>query len=126
MFDDGDERALNSVGYFLQQSAELFLQHFLETESIGYPFTHDIDILISLVDEAETSIELTGSFREVASDLTKWEANVRKRKSYQAPKRKVFDALDVVQNMFTINGIDCNLVNVLKYCADHVVTSQKV
>lgn len=40
--DNGDDYVLNEIGYCLQQSAELLLKHYLETESTGYPHTHDI------------------------------------------------------------------------------------
>ena len=47
--DTDDDAMLNMVGYHLQQSAELFLKHFLETESTGFPFTYDITLLTDLV-----------------------------------------------------------------------------
>ena len=115
--DNGDERVLNLAGYLLQQSAELFLKHFLETESTGYPYTHDIATLIDLVDEADTSAMLTMEFRLIAGSLTDWEAKTRYTKDYLASRNAILDALRIMQDMFAANGVACEIMDVSKYYA---------
>lgn len=101
--DDGDDGMLNMIGYHLQQAAELFLKHYLETESTGFPFTHDINILIDLVDESELSVKLDDSFRMIAGNLTEWEAKTRYVKEYLASRRAVLCAMEILQRIFDMN-----------------------
>lgn len=113
--DDGDERVLNTVGYNLQQSAELFLKHYLETESIGYPFSHDINLLIDLVEERGILIKLPESFKLIAGTLTEWEAKTRYVKNYVASRRAVLSAMQSIQDLFTVNGVPHTSVDISKY-----------
>lgn len=112
--DDGDEQILNVVGYHLQQAAELFLKHFLETESTGFPFTHNITTLIDLVIDRELSIKLTEKFKLSAGLLTEWEASTRYIKDYIASRRAILDVIAVLQELFLVNGFDCSIMDVTK------------
>ena len=105
--DDGDERVLNVVGYQLQQAVEMFLKHFLETESTGFPFTHDIAVLLDLNDQVHTSAVLTQDIWKISGTLTLWEAKTRYVKNYLASRKAVLQALEIVQNLFLENG--CNV-----------------
>ena len=102
--DDGDERVLNVVGYQLQQAVELFLKHFLETESTGFPFSHDIDLLLDLVESANTSAVLTADIKKIAGTLTLWEAKTRYVKNYTASRRSIFMAVKAAEELFKANG----------------------
>lgn len=102
--DDGDERVLNVAAYQLQQSAELFLKHFLEVESTGFPFTHDIDHLIDLNIEADTSAILTDDLKKISGTLTLWEAKTRYVKNYLASRTSVLMALQIVDDLFQKNS----------------------
>lgn len=120
--DDGDERVLNTVGYNLQQSAELFLKHYLETESTGYPFPHDINLLIDLVEERGIEIQLPDDFKLVAGSLTEWEAKTRYVKNYVASRRAVLAAMSSIQNLFIENDITCNVIDVSKYTTRNITS----
>lgn len=104
--DDGDDRVLNVAGYQLQQAVELFIKHFLETESIGFPFSHDIDTLLDLLEDADTSARLTEDIKALAGTLTLWEVRTKYVKDYLASKRSVFRALDAVEDLFLLNGLN--------------------
>ncbi len=108
--NDGDERVLNVVGYQLQQAVELFIKHFLETESTGFPFSHDIDTLLDLLEEAETSVVLTDEIRALSGTLTLWEAKTRYVKDYLASKKSILYALNAVEDLFIKNGINVEKV----------------
>lgn len=110
--DDGDDRVLNVVGYQLQQAVELFIKHFLETESTGYPFSHDIDLLLDLLENAETSAVLTKDVREMAGTFTLWEAKTRYVKDYLASRKSVFMAIEVVEELFMANNCSVNKVEI--------------
>lgn len=101
--DDGDERVLNVAGYQIQQAVELFLKHFLEVESTGFPFTHDIDVLIDLNIASNTSAVLTDDIKKISGTLTLWEAKTRYVKNYLASKKSVLMALQIVEDLFQKN-----------------------
>ena len=103
--DTGDDAMLNMVWYHLQQSAELFLKHFLETESTGFPFTHDITLLTDLVIEANTSAKLTDDFKMMTASFTEWEAKTRYVKNYIASRRMILKAINILQEMYSENGL---------------------
>lgn len=113
--DNGDDRILNMVGYHLQQSAELFLKHYLETESTGYPFTHDITILTDLFDRADMSVNLSDEFRLITGSFTEWEAKTRYVKDYIASRRMILKALDILQKMYFNNGYNVDVIDVSNY-----------
>lgn len=120
--NDGDERVLNVVGYQLQQAIELFIKHFLETESTGFPFSHDIDMLLDLLEEAETSVVLTEEIRALSGTFTLWEAKTRYVKDYLASKKSVLYALNAVEDLFLKNGMDVKKVKLAPtgvYTTDH-------
>lgn len=103
--DTDDDAMLNMVGYHLQQSAELFLKHFLETESTGFPFTYDITLLTDLVIEANTSAKLTDDFKMMTASFTEWEAKTRYVKNYIASRRMILKAINILQEMYSENGL---------------------
>lgn len=112
--DTGDDAMLNMVSYHLQQSAELFLKHFLETESTGFPFTHDVTLLTDLAIEAKTSAKLTDDFKMMTASFTEWEAKTRYVKNYIASRRMVLKAIDVLQKMYLANGLKVKVIDVNK------------
>ena len=110
--DTDDDAMINMVSYHLQQSAELFLKHFLETESTGFPFTRDITLLTDLVIDAKTSATLTDDFKMMTASFTEWEAKTRYVKNYIASRRMVLKAIDVLQKMYLENGLKINVIDV--------------
>lgn len=108
--DSGDDTYINFIGYHLQQSIELFLKHYLETECGEFPFSHDIDVLLDTLLENETSIKLSEDFVDFASIFTTWEAKTRYVKNYRLARRTVLKDMKLLEELFSMNGITVNTV----------------
>lgn len=64
----GDEGELNSIGYFLQQSAELCIKHCMEVAGIRYEHTYVIE---DLLDGCDGSCSYTEIFTILHQPLQK-------------------------------------------------------
>ncbi|MCL1846039.1 MAG: HEPN domain-containing protein [Defluviitaleaceae bacterium] len=54
---DADENIVDIAGYHLQQSVEKLLKFQIEMQGDEYPFTHDIAVLMDLVDDVPEWVE---------------------------------------------------------------------
>jgi len=58
-FEDGDnELDLETIMFHLQQCAEKFIKSILDFNNIKFPHTHDIDILVNLINSNNIDIPL--------------------------------------------------------------------
>lgn len=102
-----DEFFLNITGYHLQQSIELALKHYLETNAIEYPKTHNINDLLDLVPESEQKqFEYLDG---IADSVTQLESKTRYIKNYRVSERIIKRAMKSAETLIKqIRSIECN------------------
>lgn len=97
----GDEGELNSIGYFLQQSAELCIKHCMEVAGIRYEHTHVIE---DLLDYCDDSCIYTEDFYNFAPAITKMESKTRYIKNYRLAAKQIQKAFKLVRELLLANG----------------------
>lgn len=99
----GDEALIDITGYHVQQAIEKELKHILH-DIHGYPDdirnfrTHDIDDLISIVED-QTDFVVPDEIKEIAADLTAWEAGARYGSSVTVTLDEVAEALNCCKSL---------------------------
>lgn len=88
-----DEGKLNLAGYHLQQSVELYLKDFLESNGIEYRRSHSIEMLLAQCREAGVYPDGYEYLNDKSEMFTAWESNTRYIKDYFVQKEKVENAL---------------------------------
>jgi len=83
-----EEGPTDTVCFHAQQAAEKILKVLLTVRSIPFSKTHDIDILLDTLNDAE----LDNAFREVSPILTSYAVEARYPGDYSDPERE--DALE--------------------------------
>lgn len=99
-----DDYFLNVAGYYMQQSAELYLKHYLEINGINYPKTHDLMSLINLL--PENSITIPNNFLLFAGTITTWEARTRYIKNFYLAEKELILGFRILQELFDKNESD--------------------
>lgn len=97
----GDEGELNSIGYFLQQSAELCIKHCMEVAGIRYEHTCVIE---DFLDRCDDSCNYTEDFYNFAPAITKMESKTRYIKNYRLAARQVQKAFKLIRELLLTNG----------------------
>lgn len=101
----GDERELNYVGYWLQQSAELCIKHCLEMNGVRYSHTHSIEDLLDECDENHVGLQYTDEFYNFAPAISKWESKTRYIKNYTLAEKQVRVGFQMVRRLLMDNGV---------------------
>lgn len=70
-----DDAELDSSAFDAQQSMEFLIKYILDNKNISYKKTHDINYLLSLLDDF--SFELKDKALSMAKDITTWEESSR-------------------------------------------------
>ncbi len=103
-----DPRELNICGYHIQQAAELCLKFILEESGIEYPKTHEIEVLLTHV-EQQTSFmfedyELEERLQLFAGTLTSWEAKTRYIKDWFLELKSVCTGFRLVSSLLHVTA----------------------
>lgn len=110
-----DDFYLNLAGYLLQQSVELYLKHYLELRGVSYPFTHDISVLLNLLDknkvELPISTDVLDNLFDMAGTITLWESKTRYIKDFFLVQRQLDRAFRLLDNLFPIENNALELFN---------------
>ena len=101
-----DEMELNGIAYHLQQSIELAIKHHLEINGVQYPFTHNINTLIQLVEDNNLDIKFPEMFEYFAPTFTEWEASTRYIKDYSATRKSIEIGMKLVEEFYLLNNSD--------------------
>lgn len=97
----GDEGELNSIGYFLQQSAELCIKYCMGVAGIRYEHTYVIE---DFLDRCDDSCNYTEDFYNFAPAITKMESKTRYIKNYRLAARQVQKAFKLIRKLLLTNG----------------------
>lgn len=97
----GDEGELNSIGYFLQQSAELCIKYCMGVAGIRYEHTYVIE---DFLDRCDDSCNYTEDFYNFAPAITKRESKTRYIKNYRLAARQVQKAFKLIRKLLLTNG----------------------
>lgn len=97
----GDEGELNSIGYFLQQSAELCIKYCMGVAGIRYEHTYVIE---DFLDRCGDSCNYTEDFYNFAPAITKMESKTRYIKNYRLAARQVQKAFKLIRELLLTNG----------------------
>lgn len=105
-----DEIYLNDSGYKLQQSFELYLKHLLEINSIKYPCTHDISILIDILSKEHITIhddvDIVDKLEMLAGTITTWESKTRYIKNFRVTEKELLHGFRLITKLLNIDGSD--------------------
>ena len=74
---DADDTFVDFAGYTLQQSVEKLLKFQLQSRGVKFPYKHDIDLLLDIMDDDSNTYNVPDWVREHAHTLTRYEAQTR-------------------------------------------------
>ncbi len=98
-----DENMIDMAAFHVQQAIEKTLKHILRTEAgisetdKGYK-THDLVSLILMIEE-KTDFVVPDGLKEIASDVTGWEASSRYGGSYTGILNEIRQAIDLYKEL---------------------------
>ncbi len=98
-----DENIIDLAAFHVQQAIEKTLKHVLQTEagiSEGYKGykTHDLVSLITMV-ENKTEFVVPDALKNIASDVSSWEASSRYGGSYTGTLNEIRQAIDLFKEL---------------------------
>lgn len=117
-----DDFYLNATGYFLQQSVELYLKHYLEQNGVKYEYTHDIRVLLSQCKNNNINLDIKEDVYKnlymMSGTITNWESKTRYIKNYFLEREEIECALVILNKIFLED--ETNSINILKNKLDEL------
>lgn len=98
-----DEIELNGIAYHLQQAIELALKHYMEVNGIQFPYTHNINILIQIIENKNVDVKFPDMFEYFSPTFTEWEASARYIKDYSATRKSIELGMKLIEEFYTLN-----------------------
>ena len=104
---NSDDAVVNFMAFHVQQAAELYVKHKLETMGLPYPKSHDISELLEQVPE-DVREGWWRTLYAVADTITKYESKTRCVKGYSLGRKRVLEMYTLVYNVYS--GVDSEAI----------------
>ncbi len=105
---DSDYAIAEEVCFDLQQLVEFTLKHLCEINSVKYPRTHDISVLLRLVEPFVADCEYAEELKKHAAEMTEWEAKSRYERDFVASDTTIKVVFTVAKHVYNYVLSLCN------------------